>query len=210
MADNKDIKRSKIPTGGDNTTTHGDYSSIGGGAEHSSAPSPQAPITIAQICVNNIYISGRGHYGNGDFIACFCDALLGIAKCKDFHANTLRVLLFMLGSMTKKPYLGLSFIDIKEGLGMADTSLRRAIEILVNSHILCSTSEGHANIYRLSEAIINPRVAIHGNTKKLNKKGMPKLLRPNDGGYLIESDAPMLPAADFASFWANPDTGEIA
>lgn len=166
-------------------------------------------VTIASICIQNIFLDGAGHYANGDFVVAFCDALVAIAKCPDFHESTLRVLLFLMGRTSKQLCLGATFEDIMKELSMSEASTRRAIKTLTLSQIICKKTDGGANLYRLSDKLLNPRVAVHGNTKKLNKREMPPLLTPI-GDYLLAPQNQIIP--DYSRCFEeviDRETGEI-
>lgn len=197
MPDNEEYTHMKSFTGGtisvmgETYSVTGDKKSVTPDRINTSYEKVEKHITIASICVQNIFWEGCGHYGNGPYVVAFCDALVAIAKCHEYHEAAFRVLLYLMGITTKKMCIGVTLSQMMTDLSISEASARRAIKSLSVSQIICRTSEGCTKLYRLSDKILNPRVAVHGKALDVNKKGMPHLLTPG-GDFLLPLDTEFL------------------
>lgn len=168
-------------------------------------------IHIESISINAIFVDGKGRYGNGEFVAVFSEAAKAIAACSDFHEGALRVCLYLLGHVSKhQVFEKVTLKDIEKKLSMSESTARRAVQSLMSANVICRCSDGGTSLYALSDKLFNPRVAVHGNTKKLNKKDMPLLLSPS-GVPLLGSKgfAPSLEFMGDEQIIVDPLTGDI-
>ena len=193
MSDNEEYTHMKSFTGGtisvmsEKDSVTGDRKGVTDDRHNTSDEKVENHISIASICIQNIFWEGCGHYGNGPYVVAFCDALVAISKCHEYHEAAFRVLLYLMGMTNKQMCIGVTMSQMMTDLSISEASARRAIKSLSVSQIICRTSEGSTKLYRLSDKILNPRVVVHGNTLNLNKKGMPHLLTPG-GNFLMPLD----------------------
>lgn len=197
MPDNLKYKNNGTFTGDGNS-----FIDEGNGFENND----DARLNISTIVINNIFIPGQGRYGNGDFVAAFCEPLGMIAQCSEFHGSDLRLLLYLMSKLTRQLcFSSVTFQEIQTNLHMSESTARRTVKNLIRCNILCQSTDA-GKLYRLSDKLINPRVAVHGNTKKVNKKDMPILYAP-DGEELIPR--PNFNLIDWHTDEFDAETGEI-
>lgn len=120
-------------------------------------------------------------YNNGPFVAVFQVELGAVAESKELKLNDFRVLLFMMASVDSSNCIITSVEMISRRLDCAPQSVYRALRKLEKMHILCHhrTIDRGINKYELLN-MINPRLAYHGNTRKLMKQCLP-LITKEDG-----------------------------
>ena len=140
-------------------------------------------ITI--IHVDQIVVNGASNYKNGDFIPVFLEELYWLAR--RLNPITLKVLIYLLSKIDKHNQVYVDISEIKENLEIGTTKAYEAINELKNMRILCKTDETKMK-YKIKLFTINPSLAFHGNTRKINKKLAPKLMDPTGQQPLIPKD----------------------
>ncbi len=137
-------------------------------------------IHIDQIIVNNTSI-----YKNGDFIPVFLEELYWLAR--RLNPLTLKVLIYLLSKIDKHNQVNVDVAELKDSLGIGSTTAYEAIADLKKMRILCRAGETTKK-YKIKLFVINPSLAFHGNTRKINKKLAPKLMDPTGKEPLIPND----------------------
>ena len=134
----------------------------------------QTQIQIITCPTNN--------YNNGSFMAVFQVELGGLARSKELKLNDHRVLEFLVSCVDNYNCIVTSVDSISRELDCAPQSVYRALHKLEKMHILChhKTIDRGIHKYELNLSMINPRLAYHGNTRKLEKKILP-LITKEDG-----------------------------
>ena len=129
-------------------------------------------------------------YNNGPFVAVFQVELGAVAESKELKLNDLRVLLFMMASVDSSNCIITSVEMISRRLDCATQSVYRALRKLEKMHILChqKTIDRGINKYELTLNMINPRLAYHGNTRKLMKQCLPLITKEDGKTPLISGE----------------------
>lgn len=122
------------------------------------------------------------NYNNGPFVAVFQLELGAVAESKELKLNDLRVLLYMMACVDSTNCIITSVDIMSQRLDCARQSVYRALRKLEKMHLLChhQTIDRGLHKYELSLSMINPRLAYHGNTRKLVKEVLP-LITKEDG-----------------------------
>lgn len=140
---------------------------------------------ITYIRIDQLIINGNTNYKNGDFIPVFLEELYWLAISMD--PITLQVLIYLLSKIDKFNQVIVDVYDIMYDLKIGKTKAYDAVAKLKNMRILCRTDETKRK-YKIKLYIINPCLAYHGNTRKINKKLAPQLMGPNGKVPLIPND----------------------
>lgn len=149
-------------------------------------------LQLTQVIVSVAKEATRG-YDNGTFIPVFQDALGAIARDTKLTGMTLRVLCFLLSRVQPNNRIYINRTEIAEILCCDISSVSRAINTLIKMNIICSDgSDTTQHHYTMSPNIINPRLAYHGNTRKLKKNTLPVLLS-SDGNHPLIQGAREIP-----------------
>lgn len=140
-------------------------------------------VTIVHI--DQIVVNSRSNYKNGDFIPVFLQELYWLARRLD--PLTLKVLVYLLSKIDKYNQVNVDVSEIKEDLEIGNTKAYEAINELKTMRVLCKT-EYSTRKYKIKLYVLNPALAYHGNTRKINKRLAPELLCPSGKEPLIPYD----------------------
>lgn len=141
---------------------------------------------IAQI---QIFTGPQKNYENGPFLAVFQLELAALAESSDLKLNDFRILLLMMANVDNNNCITISTKGIAAKLVCAISTVYRTLQKLENMKIIClksDTIDRDIRKYELSQRLINPRLAYHGNTKRLRKNRLPLLTKPDGVTPLLE------------------------
>lgn len=155
-----------------------------------------ADVRIIQINVNKLFFAESFHegYNNGPFIPIFQDALKVIACDKAVKPGTKTVLMYLLACVDEKNNICTQLQDIARDLNCSVDTVTRAIQQLITMQVLCRRNACgvRTQMYGFTDKIINPRLAVKGNMRRLKKSPLPSI-RSADGRkhLLIEGMIPV-------------------
>lgn len=131
-------------------------------------------------------------YNNGPFVAVFQVELGAVAMSKELKLNDHRVLELMISCVDNTNCIITSVDNISHQLDCAPQSVYRALRKLERMHILChhKTIDRGIHKYELNLSMINPRLAYHGNTRKLVKQCLPLITKGDGKTPLISGEVP--------------------
>lgn len=141
---------------------------------------------IAQI---QIITGHQSNYENGHFLAVFQLELAALAEGTDLKLTDYRILLMMMAYVDNYNCISISTKGIAARLGCAISTVYRTLQKLESMKIIClksDTIDRDIRKYELSQRLINPRLAYHGNTKHLRKNRLPLLTKPDGVTPLLE------------------------
>ena len=157
---------------------------------------------IAQLTI--IY-ENQYSYNNGEFSVVFNKEFDAIACSKDITQTDLRVLIHMVTNMDRNNRITVTIDEVASSTHCSRSSIYRALNKLVNMQIICQKAgSSHEKLFELSSKLINPRLAFHGNSRKLKKHILPELLSPDGKTGLI----PGTVLEPYEEFWNDNDGGE--
>ena len=141
---------------------------------------------IAQIKI----VTGRqSRYENGFFLAVFQRELAALVQDTELKLNDYRILLLMMAYVDNNNCITISIKEITTCLGCASSTVYRTLRKLQKMRVIClksSTIDRDIRKYELSQRLINPRLAYHGNTLELLKDNLPFLYRADGLTPLLE------------------------
>ena len=152
---------------------------------------------VGVININNIFITSPANYKNGNFVAVFCPELKAISCCPNLHPATFRVLNYLLASIIEGNKLEVSLDKMKQELPLSPATIWRALKDLTEANILCRIEGAPHNRYTFTDRLINPRLAIRGNTRQLNKDAMPSIMLPYGQCFICPGETEFRPNEDF-------------
>jgi hypothetical protein len=99
-----------------------------------------------------------------EFFMLFQQAIGDLALDREMTGESLRLLCFLFSKMDFENYIHISQMEISERMGIARSSVCRAMKILVEKKIILVLGEGHNKRYRL-----NPIYGWKGKVRNLHE-----------------------------------------
>lgn len=137
---------------------------------------------IAIINAQSIYIEGPSPYtrDHGQYVLVFQEALKAVATNTEVLPGTLRVLLYVLAIVESDNCFAVEVRDIAANTGYSIDTVERALKQLIQMCIICKKAgTRERSIYELSNKMLNPRMGLRKDTRKIRMDDLPELRAPD-------------------------------
>ncbi len=131
-------------------------------------------------------MSRKRRYENGPFVPTFKDAHLALSTAEDLTAADHRVLHYIIGILDDHNAFLMDPETAADYIGIHKKTVIISVKKLAKMHIICADRNDKLRCY-YGKLLLNPLVGYVGNTRELDKEGLPHLVSLKGQPLLINA-----------------------